>query len=57
MSTRKRRSNRSTVPTPRRRRRDVKQVVKEMLQFRDREGPTLGGKATIRELIEESRRF
>jgi prevent-host-death family protein len=36
---------------------DVKQIVKEMLQFRDHEGPTLAGKATIRELIEEGRRF
>ncbi len=36
---------------------DVRQVVQEMLAFRDREGPTLGGKATLRELIEEGRRF
>jgi prevent-host-death family protein len=35
---------------------DVRQVVREMLEFRDREGPTLGGKVTIRELIEEGRR-
>jgi prevent-host-death family protein len=35
---------------------DVKQLVKEMLQLRDAEGPTLGGKATLRELIEEGRR-
>jgi hypothetical protein len=34
----------------------VAEVVKEMLDFRDREGPTLGD-VTIRELIEEGRRF
>lgn len=45
------------VPSPQQGNRNVKQVVKEMLQFRDRDGPTLGGKATIRELIEEGRRF
>jgi hypothetical protein len=28
-----------------------------MLAFRDREGPTLGGHVTIRELIDEGRRF
>lgn len=44
-------------PPPREAEKDVKQVVKEMLEFRDREGPTLGAKATIRELIEEGRRF
>jgi antitoxin (DNA-binding transcriptional repressor) of toxin-antitoxin stability system len=36
--------------------RDVGEVVKEMLAFRDREGPTLGGLST-RELIEDGRRF
>jgi prevent-host-death family protein len=35
---------------------DVTQVVKEMLAYRDEAGPTLGG-LTIRELIEEGRRF
>jgi prevent-host-death family protein len=45
------------VPSPQQGTKNVKQVVKEMLQFRDREGPKLGGKATIRELIEEGRRF
>jgi prevent-host-death family protein len=44
-------------PPPREAQRDVRQVVKEMLEFRDRDGPTLGGKVTIRELIEEGRRF
>lgn len=37
--------------------RDVRQLVQEMLAFRDREGPTLGGRVTIRELIEEGRRL
>jgi hypothetical protein len=37
--------------------RDVREVVREMLAFRDREGPTLGGKATAREPIEEGRHF
>ena len=36
--------------------RDVRQVVKEMLAFRDSEGPTLGGQVTIRRLIDEGRR-
>jgi prevent-host-death family protein len=34
---------------------DVGQVVKEILEFRDKEGPTLGKKLTIRGLIEEGR--
>ena len=37
--------------------RNVKQVVKEMLEFRDRHGPVLGKDLTIRQLIEEGRRF
>ena len=45
------------VPPPREPKRDVQRVVREMLELRDREGPTLGGAATIRELIEEGRRF
>ena len=44
-------------PPPKQDQRDVDQVVQEMLAFRDREGPTLGGHLTIRELIEEGRRF
>lgn len=35
---------------------DVKQVVKEMLEYRDRQKRTLGG-ISIRELIEEGRRY
>ncbi|HWG47006.1 MAG TPA: type II toxin-antitoxin system Phd/YefM family antitoxin [Gemmataceae bacterium] len=45
------------MPPPKETKKDVRQVVKEMLEFRDREGPTLGGVASIRELIEEGRRF
>ena len=45
------------VPPPAEHRRDVRQVVQEMLDFRDNEGPTLAGKATIRQLIEEGRRY
>jgi prevent-host-death family protein len=45
------------VPPPPEAERDVRAVVREMLEFRDRAGPTLGGKATVRELIEEGRRF
>jgi hypothetical protein len=37
--------------------RNASSVVKEMLAFRDHEGPELGGKTSIRELIEEGRRF
>lgn len=35
---------------------DVSEVVQEMLRFRDDRGPTLGGKTTLRQLIEEGRR-
>jgi prevent-host-death family protein len=36
---------------------NVSEVVGEMLRFRDREGPTLGGGITIRQLIEQGRCF
>jgi prevent-host-death family protein len=42
---------------PRQDERKLRQVVKEMLERRDREGPTLGEGLTIRDLIEEGRRF
>ncbi len=45
------------VPPPKKDKMDVKQVVREMLALRDREGPTLGEDLTIRELIEEGRRY
>ncbi|MEX2560660.1 MAG: hypothetical protein WD403_12135 [Pirellulales bacterium] len=35
---------------------DVKQVVKEMLEYRDRQKRTLGG-LTFRQLIDEGRRY
>jgi len=44
-------------PPPQTGPRDVRQLVKEMLAFRDSEGPRLGGRMTIRELIDEGRRF
>ena len=44
------------TPPPQQSERDVRQVVKDMLAFRDKFGPKLG-KLTIRELIEEGRRY
>jgi antitoxin (DNA-binding transcriptional repressor) of toxin-antitoxin stability system len=44
-------------PPPVQDQRDVPQVVQEMLAFRDKEGPTLGGMITIRQLIDEGRRL
>jgi prevent-host-death family protein len=35
---------------------DVKQLVKDMLEWRDQHGPTLGNDLTVRDLIEEGRR-
>jgi len=43
-------------PPPQRDPQDVRQVVREMLAFREREGPTLGDRVTLRELINEGRR-
>ena len=43
-------------PPPQQEAPDVGEVVRAMLAWRDREGPTLGGTATVRELIEEGRR-
>ncbi len=37
--------------------RDVKQVIEEMRRFQEERGPTLGPDLTIRDLIEECRRF
>jgi prevent-host-death family protein len=45
------------VPPPQEEAQDVAEVVREMLAWRDREGPTLGGTTTVRQLIEEGRRF
>jgi prevent-host-death family protein len=36
---------------------DVKQIVQQMQEWQEREGPTLGPSLTIRELREEGRRF
>ena len=36
---------------------DVGRVIDEMLQTRDSTGPRLGGKLTIRQLVEQGRRF
>ncbi len=36
---------------------DVEQVIRQMEQWQEREGPTLGPGVTIRELREEGRRF
>jgi prevent-host-death family protein len=35
---------------------EVESVIAAMVEFQEHEGPTLGGKLTIRELIEEGRR-
>ena len=36
---------------------DVKEIVRQMQEWQEREGPTLGPGLTIRELREEGRRF
>jgi len=36
---------------------DVPSVVEEMLAHRDREGPKLGGEISLKELINQGRRF
>jgi prevent-host-death family protein len=44
------------VPVQPEQKRDVKQVVEEMLAYRDRQNRTLGG-ISVRELVEEGRRY
>ena len=44
------------VPVPPETNRDVKQVVQDMLAYRDRQKRSLGG-ITARELVEEGRRY
>jgi prevent-host-death family protein len=44
------------LPPPKEAKKDVRQVVKEMLEYQDRQKRTLGG-ISVRELIEEGRRF
>jgi prevent-host-death family protein len=41
----------ASVPRP-----DVAATIAAMAQFQEQEGPTLGGKITIRDLIDEGRR-
>jgi prevent-host-death family protein len=36
---------------------DVRELVKNMLDWRDSNGPRLEGKCTLRQLIDEGRRF
>jgi prevent-host-death family protein len=43
-------------PPPAEAAKDVRQVVKDMLEYRDRQKRTLGG-ISVRELIEEGRRY
>ncbi|MEX2121565.1 MAG: type II toxin-antitoxin system prevent-host-death family antitoxin [Pirellulales bacterium] len=44
------------VPATGHEQKDIKQVVKEMLEYRDRQKRTLGG-ITFRQLINEGRRY
>ncbi|MFI5459694.1 MAG: type II toxin-antitoxin system Phd/YefM family antitoxin [Isosphaerales bacterium] len=43
------------VPADAAEKNDVKQVIEEMLNYRDQHGPVLGDDLTIREMIEEER--
>ena len=43
------------VPADAAEKKDVKQVIEEMLNYRDQHGPVLGDDLTIREMIEEGR--
>ena len=45
------------VPPEPETRADVAGLVDEMLRLRDEQGPSLGPKLTIRQMIEEGRRF
>ena len=45
------------VPPEPENRRDVAGLVAEMLRIRDEHGPTLGKNLTVRQMIEEGRRF
>jgi prevent-host-death family protein len=44
-------------PPPKEAETDVREVIRQMKEFRRREGPTLGPGLKIRDLIEEGRRF
>jgi prevent-host-death family protein len=45
------------VPARTERTPDVKQIIRQMQEWQERKGPTLGPGLTIRELREEGRRF
>jgi prevent-host-death family protein len=45
------------VPPESQKPQDVATVVEEMLRARDEAGPTLGKRLTVRQMIEEGRRF
>ena len=45
------------TPPPREAEVDVREVIRQMKEFRRQHGPTLGPGLTIRDLIEEGRRF
>jgi prevent-host-death family protein len=44
-------------PPPQEGAQDARQVVREMQEWQEREGPTLGPGLTVRDLREEGRRF
>jgi len=43
------------VPADAAEKKDLKQVIEEMLNYRDQHGPVLGEDLNIREMIEEGR--
>jgi prevent-host-death family protein len=45
------------TPPPKDAEMDVREVIQRMKEFRQQQGPTLGPGLTIRNLIEEGRRF
>lgn len=44
-------------PPPAKDKTDVREIIRRMKEFRQQQGPTLGPGLTIRDLIEEGRRF
>ena len=45
------------TPPPKEAQADVREVIRQMKEFRRQQGPTLGPGMSIRDLIEEGRRF
>jgi prevent-host-death family protein len=45
------------TPPPKEAQMDVREVIRQMKELRRQQGPTLGPGLTIRDLIEEGRRF